>query len=179
MDVMHQLYSKKDIKEKVRLLARQINTYYPSTDRLVLFGVLKGCHPFLSDLMRHLDPSAEVEYISASSYKGGTESGDLILSVTQEVKQKDFSDAHILLVEDIVDTGQTVEAIRNRLEMLFLPVSIKVCSLLFKPGSLQIEESKPDFVGWIVDSFIVGYGLDYQEKYRGLPSISRLEQFNV
>ncbi|MFO7637455.1 MAG: hypoxanthine phosphoribosyltransferase [Clostridia bacterium] len=170
-DVKKVLVSEKEIKEMVRRLAAQISKEYEGKD-LVLIGVMKGSLIFLSDLLRSLTIPVEFGTVTASSYGSGTvSSGDvkIVHDVDVDVENKD-----IIIVEDLIDTGRTLKflqvffGLRN-------PKSVKICVAFDKP-SRRTTHVKVDYKGLDVpDEFIVGYGLDFNEKYRNLPEICILK----
>jgi len=155
------------LKERVAELGRQISLDYVGTQP-VLVGVLKGVAPFMSDLMRQITLPLSVEFM-AVSYYGGQEGG---VRITKDL-DREIRGAHVLMVEDIVDTGMTLNYLLHYLQTR-KPASIKVCALLDK-SVRRIVEVPVDYVGFeIPDEFVVGYGLDYMEKYRNLPFIAVL-----
>jgi len=162
------------IDTRVGELAAEISGDYADTDQLVLIGVLKGSFIFLADLSRRLTVPHRIEFISISSY-GERESEDpgavrLILDVRHDIGGK-----HVLIVEDIVDTGHTL-AYLKRLLSARLPESLKTCTLLHKPDRAEVEVTI-DYLGFdIPDVWVVGYGLDFAEQYRTLPEICALER---
>ena len=162
---------KKDIENIVVQVARKISSDYQGHE-LILIGVLKGAYVFLSDLVRQLSIPVQVDFIRVSSYGSETSSsGNIRLTkdIEIDVKSKD-----VLVIEDIVDTGLTLDYIVDYLKS-FSPKSVKVCALLDKH---ERRESKIeiDYACHIVDKgFLVGYGLDYNEDYRGLPEIYHLK----
>lgn len=168
-DTLTTLISEELIAERVSELAAEIDRDYEDTGELVLIGVLKGSFVFLADLARKLTTAHRVEFISVSSY-GDRESEDpgavrLILDV-----RHDIGGRHVLVVEDIVDTGHTLSYL-VRLLNARLPASLKTCTLLRKPDRSEVEVDI-DYLGFdIPDVWVVGYGLDYAERYRTLPRI--------
>ncbi len=172
MDAPPVLLSRDEIDARVDDLAAQIDRTYADAGSLVLIGVLKGSFIFLSDLARRLTIPHRVEFIAVSSY-GAKESEvadpvRLIMDVRQPI-----DDEHVLLVEDIVDTGHTL-AYLKRLFGAHDPASVKTCTLLHKPDRTE-EEVDLDFLGFTIpDVWVVGYGLDYAERYRTLPYIGEL-----
>lgn len=160
------------IAARVEQLAAQIDRDYASTDELVLVGVLKGSFVFLSDLARKLTIPHRIEFIAVSSY-GGRESEDpesvrLIMDVRHPIV-----DRHVLLVEDIVDTGHTLAYLVRLLEAR-RPASLKTCTLLHKPERTK-RHVELDYLGFTIpDVWVVGYGLDYAERFRTLPYIAEL-----
>jgi hypoxanthine phosphoribosyltransferase len=166
------LLSEDSIQTRVVELAAEIDAAYADSDLLVLVGVLKGSFIFLSDLARALTVPHRVEFIAVSSY-GGKESEHadpvrLIMDVRHGIDGVD-----VLLVEDIVDTGHTL-AYLKRLFGAHNPRSLRTCTLLHKPDRTE-EEVDLDFLGFTIpDVWVVGYGLDYAERYRTLPYIAEL-----
>ena len=161
------LFTRQEIAETVKRLAGEIKRDYQGKNPL-LIGVLKGCFIFMADLIRLLDFRLTVEFVTLSSYGRGTESSGkvkLVRCLSAPVKGCD-----VLVVEDIVDTGLSLKYI----EELFSeksPNSMKVVSLLVKPGSLKYDV-KIDYIGFrIPDKFVIGYGLDFAQKYRNLRGI--------
>lgn len=155
------------LKERVAELGRQISLDYVGTQP-VLVGVLKGVACFMSDLMRQITLPLSIEFM-AVSYYGGHEGG---VRITKDL-DREIRGAHVLMVEDIVDTGMTLNYLLHYLQTR-RPASIKVCTLLDKRVR-RIVEVPLDYVGFeIPDEFVVGYGLDYMEKYRNLPFIAVL-----
>lgn len=158
------LISEDKIKKRVKELAKQISHDYRNKD-LLLLGVLKGSFIFLADLMRVLEIPAQCDFLKVSSYAGDKSSGKTKIDFLPLVAKKD-----ILIIEDIVDTGLTINSIKKEIENQ-KPRSLKLCSLLSKPSRRE-QEVKIDYLGFeIVDKFVVGYGLDYEEKFRNLPYI--------
>ena len=163
--------TEEEIEKKVSLLALKISEDFKNK-RLVLIGVLKGAFVFLSDLMRQITIPVEVDFIQLSSYgDSDISSGTINLrsDVTSDLKDKD-----VLVVEDIVDTGLTMTKLICHLE-LFNPNSIKVCTLIDKRERRKTE-CKIDYACHAAEGgFLVGYGLDYSEKFRNLPAIYHLK----
>ena len=155
---------------RVRTLAREIERDYRGRE-MVVVALLNGTVLFLADLIRHLSLPLRLDFMGVSSYGKGTESGDLVF--TKELRL-DVRGRDVLLVDDILDTGRTVARVREKLRAL-QPRRLKVCVLLDKP-SRRVERVKADYVGFeIPDQFVVGYGLDYDEKYRNLPFLGVLK----
>jgi hypoxanthine phosphoribosyltransferase len=156
------------IDRRVGELAEQIAPLYRGKP-LTIVGVLTGSMIFLSDLMRRLDGPLRIGLIQASSYRG-TQSG--ALQVDREL-QADVRGRHVLLLDDILDTGQTLRHLLGQLRELE-PLSVRVAVLLRKQGKQRFDVSV-DFVGFeIPDEFVVGYGLDYNDEYRHLPHVAVL-----
>ncbi len=158
-----------DLKSKVSSLALQISNDYRGKE-LVLICNLKGAIIFLADLMRKITVPVSIDFIATSSYNGMETDGDV--RIIKDLKM-DIRDRNILIVEDIVDTGYTLDYIIKYLS-LHKPRDIKVCTLLDKKSKRQIEVPI-HYTGFVVDDvFLVGYGLDYNEKYRELEYIAEL-----
>ncbi|MCR1809185.1 hypoxanthine phosphoribosyltransferase [Haploplasma modicum] len=163
------LISKEQINEACITLGKQITKDYEGKDT-VLVGLLKGCIPFLSDLSKEIDLPVETQYMIASSYHGTTTSSEVHIKYDLEIP---IEGKHILLVEDIVDTGQTINAIIKLLKNR-KAASIEVVTLLNKVDNNNL---KPKYIGFTIpNKFVVGYGLDFQEKYRNLPYIGVLKK---
>lgn len=161
------LISEEMIKQRTQELAKKISDDYRGK-RLILVCVLTGAMVFFADLIRKIDIPVEVDTIVASSYGAGmTTSGSVRIS--KDIKY-DISGKHVILVEDIIDTGVTLKTLTKMLATR-APESLKVCSLLDKPSRRKVD-FEGDYVGFkIPDEFVVGYGLDYAEKYRNLPEV--------
>jgi len=172
-DTLTTLIGEDLIAERVGELAAEISRDYADRGELVLIGVLKGSFVFLADLTRRLDIPHRVEFIAVSSY-GDRESEDpgavrLILDVRHDIGGK-----HVLVVEDIVDTGHTL-AYLVRLLNARMPASLRTCTLLRKPDRAEVDVDI-DYLGFdIPDVWVVGYGLDYAERYRTLPRICAMK----
>jgi hypoxanthine phosphoribosyltransferase len=165
------LYSRDQIARRVSELAAVISTDYAGAD-LVLVGILRGSFVFLADLIRQLTVPVVVDFVGAASYGSRTQTSGQV-TFTREL-QVPVSGRDLLLVEDIEDTGVTLQAIQRKLKELG-PRSVKVCILIDKRERRQIDMPL-DYVGFEINKgFIVGYGIDYAEQYRYLPDIYRLE----
>lgn len=168
------LLTEKQIQERVKSLGEALTDKFRNKD-LVAVCILKGSFVFFSDLIRHMNLDFKVEFLSVSSYHGGTRSSGEV-KMTLDLATP-IEDKHVLLVEDIVDTGLTMKYLINYLDQR-KPKSITTCSLLFKPTALKTEV-KLDHIGFeIADQFVIGYGLDYQNFYRNLPYIAEVQSFN-
>ena len=168
LGVDHVLVNAQQIQRRVRQLGRQISLDYAGCQP-VLVGVLKGVLCFVSDLMRHISLPLSVEFMSISHFNG-QEQG---VKITKDL-DRDITGQHVLMVEDIVDTGMTLNYLLNYLRTR-RPASLKVCTLLDKRVR-RLVEVPLDYAGFEVpDEFVVGYGLDYLEKYRNLPFIGVLK----
>jgi hypoxanthine phosphoribosyltransferase len=166
------MLSKGDITQRVAELGAQITRDY--ADRmLVLVCVLKGSFVFASDLARAIDLPLRIDFLGVRSYGEGTESSGVV-QITQDLS-KPIALEDVLIVEDIVDTGLTIAHLMD-LFRTRQPRSVKVCALLHKPARSKVEV-KIDYLGFTIeDKFVVGYGLDFAEKYRNLPYIGVVER---
>jgi hypoxanthine phosphoribosyltransferase len=163
-----ELISEQDIRQRVDELAAQISADYAEKGSLVLVGVLKGSFIFLADLSRRLTIPRTIEFIAVSSYEqGSVQSGAvrLVMDVRGNIEGM-----HVLIVEDIVDTGHTLHYLMGMLAS-HRPASVRTCTLLHKAERAEVDV-KLDYVGFnIADEWVVGYGLDYAEQNRTLPYI--------
>lgn len=172
-DVGRVLISEQELQARVAELGRAISAIYTDADRLLIVCVLKGAFVFLADLTRHVDVWHAVDFMEISSYGAGTVSSGVVrilLDLGRSIEGR-----HVLVVEDIVDSGRTLDYIRRNLSTR-RPSSLRVCALLSKPSRREVEVPL-DFVGFeIPDEFVVGYGLDFAEGYRNLPYIGVLRR---
>ena len=169
-DIEKVLITEDEIQDKLRELAKQISEDYRGKD-LLLVGVLKGAFVFMSDLARHIDLPLEFDFMAVSSYGSATKSS----GVVRILKDLDYeiSGRHVLLVEDIIDSGLTISYLLRYLKARG-PASLEICSLFWKRGeqAVPLDVKYPGFE--IPPVFVVGYGLDYAERYRNLPYIGVL-----
>ena len=165
------LISAERIAKRVQDMGREISEVYADIDTpLVLVVILKGATVFAADLLRSLSIPAELEFVSAASYGSGTAPGKLRLA---HMVEGPLVGRHVLLIEDIIDSGRTVSAIAKRLRRL-RPASLRLAALLDRPARREVETSI-DFTGFVIpDRFVIGYGLDYAGLYRELPGIYTL-----
>lgn len=169
-DVAEILLSPDELAAKVKELGEAISRDYAGQD-LLLIGVLKGAVMFLSDLLRSVTIPVAVDFMAVSSYGAATKSSGIV-RILKDLDES-IEGRHVLVVEDIVDTGLTLHYMLENLASR-RPASLKVCALLDKPDRRQVEVAL-DYVGFhIPDKFVIGYGLDYAEKYRNLPYIGVL-----
>lgn len=172
------LYSAQEISDRVAELGREISRDYrgglpqdPHRRPLLVVGLLKGALPFMADLIRTMDIPLEYDFMVVESYRDRTSPGEVhvLRDLDSAVGRRD-----LLIVEDIVDTGHTLQHIRRRL-LAREPTSLRVCALLSKPQRREVEVPV-DYVGFVLPEplFVVGYGLDYAELYRNLPFIGVL-----
>jgi len=165
------LISQEELAKRIKELAKEIERDYAGRDLLIV-AVLKGSFMFLADLIRELDYHVAVDFMGTSSYGVSTQSSGEV-RITKDLEQS-VAGRHILLVEDIVDTGLTLRYLVDTLRAR-QPASVKVCALLDKPARRRVRIGL-DYYGFIIpNAFVVGYGLDYQEKYRGLPYVGVLD----
>ncbi len=168
---MRVLISEEQIRQRVDLVASEIRQTY-GHEPVTIIGVLTGCLVFLADLIRRLDLPIRIILVQASSYRGATTTGSQ-LAVNDDVLG-DLKGRHILIVEDILDTGKTLRHMVNLIQAREV-ASVRIAVLMRKLGR-QIIEIEPDFVCFrIPDEFVVGYGLDYNDEFRNLPYIAIYE----
>ena len=170
-DIAEIVISEEEIQDKISELSKQITEDYRDKD-LLLVGVLKGAFVFMSDLARQVQLPLEFDFMAVSSYGSATKSS----GVVRILKDLDYeiTDRHVLLVEDIIDSGLTISYLLRYLEAR-RPASLEICSLFWKKGeqAVPLDVKYPGFE--IPPVFVVGYGLDYAEKYRNLPYIGVLK----
>jgi hypoxanthine phosphoribosyltransferase len=164
------LVSEEQLQETIQRLAAQIRTDYAGKDPL-LVGLLKGSFVFMGDLMRSLEIPAEVDFMAATSYVGRESTGELVVlkGLNESVHNR-----HVLIVEDIIDTGLTLSQIRERLSVEG-PASLEICALIDKPAQRQVHVDVKYIGMELPDVFIVGYGIDFDQKYRWLPYIATID----
>src|SRR5918997_1578543 len=160
-----------DIQAKVRELGARITDDY-GTDKLLLVGILRGAVVFLSDLMRHLELPCEIDFMDISSYGTGTQTSGVV-RILKDLEE-DITGRHVLIIEDIIDTGLTLSYLRRML-LQRGPASLEICALLSKPSRRQVELDVKYLGFEVPDEFVVGYGLDLAGAYRNLPDIHALE----
>ncbi len=165
------LISEEDIQKRIGEIAAQINSDY-NGNSIILLGILKGSVFFMTDLAKRLNMPVEMCFMDVSSYYDGTESvGDVKINLDLDISIKN---RHVLIVEDIIDTGRTLHMLIDRLSSR-KPSSIRLAALLNKPIRRDFEIDV-DYTGFeIPNKFVVGYGLDYSQRYRNLPYIGSLK----
>lgn len=173
MKFSKKIFSEEEIQNKLAEVAKQINADYKGKqkDGVFLVGILNGAYMFFSDLSKLLDFDFQVQFIRTSSYKNALKSSGVVqinFDMTRHVEGK-----HIIIVEDIIDTGKTIAALKNEFEQ-GKARSIKVCSFLVKDNPERSEDADY-FCFKCPDEFIVGYGLDYKQMHRDLPYVSSLD----
>ncbi|MFX0538483.1 hypoxanthine phosphoribosyltransferase [Ornithinimicrobium sp. Y1847] len=173
-DLENILFTEEQIQQRLAELAQEVWADYEGEhDKLLLVGVLKGAVLVMADFMRALPGSAPVDFLAVSSYGSGTKSSGVV-RILKDL-DTDISGRHVLIVEDIIDSGLTLNWIRTNLESRG-PASVEICTLLRKPEAAKVHvETK--YVGFdIPPAFVVGYGLDYDEQYRNLRVIGTLAE---
>lgn len=166
------LFTRDDIAKRVAELGTEITRDYEGKD-LIVVGILKGAGVFMSDLIREINSPIRIDFMSVSSYGNSTVSSGIV-RITNDLHQ-DIQGCSVLIVEDIIDTGNTLHYLREYLKNRGAE-DVKICALLDKPSRRQVEVPV-EYVGFEVeDRFIIGYGIDYAEKYRNLPFIGTLKQ---
>jgi len=170
-DIREVIFTEEEIQNRIRELGAEINKDYAGKSLLII-GVLKGCYVFLADLSRQIGLDCEIRFLTASSYGfSSVSSGKVNIdsNIDFSVEGKD-----VLIIEDILDSGITLTALRAFVAK-HKPSSLKVCALLDKPERRQLPISI-DYTGFICpNEFVVGYGLDYGERYRNLPYVASLK----
>lgn len=170
-DIEKVLYSKEDIAECVRKLGAQISRDYAG-EEIVAVGILKGAVVFFADLIRAIDVPVKTDFMAASSYGASTRTSGTV-KILKDLDY-DIQNKHVLIVEDIADSGLTLNYLLKNIKAR-RPASVKLCVLLSKPERRKVEVAV-DYCGFEVpDYFLVGYGLDHDEKYRNLPCIGILK----
>ena len=163
-------FSEEEIADIVKKLGKEITKDYDGKDPLVI-GLLKGCIPFMSDLFKNIDTEITLGYMKVSSYKGTESTGTIKI----DGSIPDVKGRHVIVVDDILDTGRTLNAIKN----VFMDngaLSVEVCVLLDKPEGRKVNIVPKYCGGKVPNAFVVGYGLDYDEHYRNLPYIGILKK---
>ena len=168
---MRSLISRRRITSKVKALAKQIQADYPNSVPIFI-GVLKGSFMFMADLVREYQKECELDFMAVASYGSNTRSSGIV-RILKDLEDN-IKDRDVILIEDILDTGLTLNYLLKNLRSR-QPASLEICALLVKDGKKGMD-LKPKYTGFVIpDNFIVGYGLDYDEKYRNLPYIGILK----
>lgn len=168
---IEEMISAAEIDQKLNELAERINAHYENSERLLMVGLLKGSAVFMADLCRRIKGHVEIDFMCVSSY-GNAMSSSRDVKILKDV-QSDIADRDVLIVEDLIDSGNTLSKVRELL-LVREPKSLALCTLLDKPERREVNVHV-DFVGFTIpDEFIVGYGIDYAEKYRNLPYIAKV-----
>ncbi|MBR9856970.1 MAG: hypoxanthine phosphoribosyltransferase [Gammaproteobacteria bacterium] len=165
------LISTEEVNARIQALGDQINAHYQGVDELVMVGLLRGSCVFMADLCRKLTLPVRLDFMTASSYGSSMESNRdvrILKDLDDEIHGK-----HVLIVEDIIDTGYTLSKVKEILS-LRNPASLTICSLLDKPDRREVQVPV-DWIGFTIpDEFVVGYGIDYAQLYRNLPYIGKV-----
>lgn len=165
------LITEEQIREKAEEIGRQISEDYAGKE-IILVGILRGAVPWMADVMKRITLDMTIDFMAVSSYGAATKSSGVV-KINKDL-ETDIDGKDIIIVEDIVDSGVTLNYLEGYLKSRGA-ASVKLCSLLDKPEGRRVD-IKADYVGFTVDDrFIVGYGLDYAQKYRNLPYITWLE----
>ena len=170
-DLVNVLFTEKQIHERLAELAEQITADYEGKDLLIV-GILRGAVMVMADLSRRLHLPVQMDWMAVSSYGSGTKSSGVV-RILKDL-DTDISGRHVLIVDEIIDSGLTLSWIKSNLESR-KPASVEICSLLRKPDVVKVD-IPVKYVGFdIPNEFVVGYGLDYAERYRDLPYIGTLD----
>ena len=174
-DLERILLSESEIDAIITRIAAELDRdYSDSNKRLVLLCILKGSVVFMGELMKKITVPVEIDFMRVSSYGGGTETTGSI-NIILDLLRKDLDQCDIVIVEDIIDSGRTLAHLTQYLRLKGVH-SVRTCTLLDKPERREVE-FKADYVGSVIpDEFVVGYGLDYDEKYRALPYVGILKR---
>jgi hypoxanthine phosphoribosyltransferase len=171
-DIKAVLVTEQQLKQRVAELGAEVSKDYEGKD-LLLVSILKGAVVFMADLMRAVTIPASIDFMVVSSYGGANTTTTGLVKIIKDL-DADLSGKDVLIVEDIMDTGVTLSHLVPMLQMRN-PESVRICAVLDKPSRRKVE-LQPDYVGFQVpDEFVVGYGLDYDEKYRNLPYVGVLK----
>ena len=167
------LITEAEVKKRVKELGRQITGEYKDAEDVILVGLLRGSTIFLADLAREIDLEAKIDFMVVSSYGNSMESSREV-RINKDLEE-DISGQNIIIVEDIIDTGYTLEKVKDYL-LLKGPASLKIATLLDKPERREVSV-EVDYVGFsIPDVFVIGYGIDYAQKHRNLPYVGKVVQ---
>ena len=169
-DIQEVLISEEEIERHVAEIGRQISLDYADKNPIFV-GVLKGCFIFMADLMRHVTVNCTMDFMSVSYYRGTTSTG--AVKINKDLNE-DIEGRHLILVEDILDSGVTLNYLKNYLSVR-RPASIRVATLMDKPARRKADIYADYSCFEVPDAFVVGYGLDYNENYRNLPYIGILK----
>lgn len=171
-DIDHILITTEELNQRVRDLAAEVARDYEDKGDLLLLCVLKGAVMFMANFSLALDREHALEFMAVSSYLGGTKTSGVVKIVLD--LNTNIENRHVLIIEDIVDSGNTLNYLVDFLQSRH-PASLKICTLLDKPEGRQVD-IEADYVGFTIpDEFVVGYGLDFDERYRNLPYIGVLK----
>lgn len=170
-DMASILIPEEELQAKVRELAARLTEDYEGKNPFFI-GILKGCFVFMADVMRHIDFYCDIDFMAVSSYGNQTASTGAV-KINKDLN-RDIEGRHVVIIEDILDSGRTLSYLKSYL-LNRKPASIRICTLLDKPSRRKADITA-DYVGFeIEDAFVVGYGLDFAERYRNLPYIGILK----
>ncbi len=169
-DIERILISEEELQDKISRMGKQISDDFRGKDPIFV-GVLKGCFIFMADLMRHVDIHCSVDFMAVSSYSGTSSTG--AVKINKDLSE-DIEGRHIIIVEDILDSGVTLSYLKQYL-MVRKPASISIATLMDKPSRRKADVHADYSCFEVPDAFVVGYGLDYNERYRNLPYIGVLK----
>lgn len=165
------LFTEEQIRNRAKELAEEIARDYEG-EEVILLCTLKGSVLWMADLMKEIPLDVKIDFVSANSYGSATSTSGVV-TITKDVDM-DLFNKNVIIVEDIVDTGTTLKHLKEYLKERN-PKAVKICTMLDKPAR-RVIDLEPDYIGFTVDDlFVIGYGLDYDQKYRNLPYISYLE----
>ncbi|WP_406614488.1 hypoxanthine phosphoribosyltransferase [Mycoplasma corogypsi] len=167
------LYTEEFIEQKIKECAEWVNNTYKDSEDLILVGLLKGSVPFLAQLIKDIEVDHSIDFITASSYAGShatSGSVKIIMDMAQDIENKD-----VLIVEDIIDSGITLNKIKNLL-ISRKPKSLRIITLMDKPYNRRVDLYADKYGFQVADEFLVGFGLDYKEKLRNLPFIGVFDE---
>ena len=171
MKRIKKLFSESEIKSRVKELSNELYSIY-GDDKVVFICTLKGAVFFACDLLKKYKGDARLEFLRASSYKGKTSTGKIELNLS--ISKENIEGEHVIIIEDIVDTGNTLKFLKEYISDMN-PKSVKIITLLDKKARREVE-IEADYCGFEIDDlFVVGYGLDYDQKYRNLPYIGVID----
>ncbi len=172
-DIDHILLSSEEIEETVKRIAGEIDRDYQDKN-LLLLCILKGSVVFMGDLMKYITVPLEIDFMKVSSYGAASVTSGTV-NIILDLQRRDMNNLDILIVEDIIDSGKTLSYLVNYLNLKGAK-SVRTCTLLDKPSRREVD-FVPDYSGRVIpDEFVVGYGLDYAEKYRALPFVGVLKE---
>ena len=171
-DVEEILVAEQDIIEKCKELGKQISADYEGKKPLII-GLLKGSVPFFAELIKRIECPIEIDFIAVSSYSGVNSTGNVVI---KKDVTTDMTNRHIILVEDIVDTGLTLSEVVKEFQTRNI-ASCEIVTLLDKPEGRKVDNMEPKYIGFkIPNKFVIGFGLDYNELYRNLPYVGVLKK---
>ena len=172
MENIEVLFDEKTIAKRVKVLAKELHKVYKD-EEVIFVCTLKGAVFFACDLLKNYKGDGRMEFLRVSSYKGDKTTGKVELNFS--ISKENIHGKHVIIIEDIVDTGYTLEFLYQYISKM-KPKSLKMCTLLDKKVK-RVVDIDPDYTGFIVDDlFVIGYGLDYDQKYRNLPYIGVLKK---